>query len=44
MADYVPHARSANYVALNTLPYGKYHPLNGKDREQQFIEQTQPKK
>jgi hypothetical protein len=44
MADYVPHARRANYVALNTLPYGKYHPLHGKDREQQFIEQTPPQK
>jgi hypothetical protein len=43
MADYVPHARTANYTALSTLPYGKYHPLYGKDREQQFREQTQPK-
>jgi hypothetical protein len=44
MADYVPHARTANYMALNTLPYGKYHPLHGKDREQQFVEQTPLKK
>jgi hypothetical protein len=43
MADYVPHARTANYQALSTMPYGKYHPLYGKDREQQFIEQTRPK-
>jgi hypothetical protein len=43
MADYVPHARTANYMALSTLPYGKYHSLYGKDREQQFREQTQPK-
>ncbi|MFH1912581.1 MAG: GNA1162 family protein, partial [Pseudomonadota bacterium] len=42
MADYVPHARQANYMALSTLPYGKYHSLHGKDREQQFIEQTRP--
>ena len=42
MADYVPHARRANYMALSTLPYGKYHSLHGKDREQQFIEQTRP--
>lgn len=40
--DYVPHARQANYMALNTLPYGKYHSLYGKDREQKFIEQTRP--
>jgi hypothetical protein len=43
MADYVPHARTANYMALDTMPYGKYHDLHGKDREQQFIEQIQPK-
>ncbi|MBU2054921.1 MAG: DUF799 domain-containing protein [Proteobacteria bacterium] len=42
MADYVPHARTANYMALSTLPYGKYHSLYGKDREQKFIEQTRP--
>jgi len=43
MVDYVPHARTANYRALSTLPYGKYHPLYGNDRQQQFIEQTRPK-
>jgi len=43
MTDYVPHARTANYMALNTMPYGKYHPLHAKDREHQFIEQIQPK-
>ncbi|MBU4078572.1 DUF799 domain-containing protein [Patescibacteria group bacterium] len=43
MADYVPHARTANYRALSTMPYGKYHSLYGKDREHQFREQTQPK-
>lgn len=42
MADYVPHARTANYRAIRSLPYGKYHPLYGKDRGQQFREQTQP--
>ncbi|MHB8829725.1 MAG: GNA1162 family protein [Syntrophales bacterium] len=41
MADYVPHARTANYMALNTMPYGKYHALYGKDRQDQFIEQIQ---
>ena len=42
MVDYVPHARTANYMALNTMPFGKYHTLSGKDREHQFIEQMQP--
>ena len=44
MADYVPHARTANYSAINSLPYGKYHPMYGKDQGQQFIEQTHPQK
>ena len=40
MADYVPHARRANYMALQSLPYGKYHQLYGKDQAQQFREQV----
>jgi hypothetical protein len=44
MADYVPHARTANYMALDSMPYGKYHPLHGKDREHQFMDQIQPQK
>lgn len=40
MVDYVPHARRANYMALRSFPYGKYHTLYGKDREQKFREQT----
>jgi hypothetical protein len=40
IVDYVPHARTANYRALDSMPYGKYHDLHGKDREQQFIEQV----
>jgi len=43
MADYVPHARTANYRALQSLPYGKYHSLYGKDRAQQFVEQPPAK-
>jgi hypothetical protein len=39
MADYVIHARQANYMALISLPYGKYHHLYGKDQAQQFREQ-----
>ncbi len=42
MADYVPHARTANYVALNSLPYGKYHSLYKQDQAQKFIDQTEP--
>lgn len=44
MADYVPHARTANYMALDTMPFGKYHDLHGKDRGQQFIDQSKQKK
>lgn len=40
-ADYVPHARTANYRALQSLPFGKYHELSGKDKENQFPEQAQ---
>ena len=40
-SDYVPHARKANYMALGSMPYGKYHELSGKDKEQQFREQVQ---
>jgi hypothetical protein len=42
MADYVPHARTANYMALKTLPYGKYHGQYGKDRDETFIDQSPP--
>ena len=40
MADYVIHARRANYMALRSLPYGKYHSLYGKDQAQKFYEQN----
>jgi len=43
MADYVPHARRANYQALSSLPYGKYHSLYKKDQAQQFFDQPQRK-
>lgn len=39
-ADYVPYARQANYQALTTLPYGKYHSLYNTDQEFKFIDQT----
>ena len=40
MADYVPHAKTANYRALASLPYGKYHPQHMTDQSIQFIDQT----
>jgi hypothetical protein len=39
MADYVPYARQANYMALSSIPYGKYHENFNKDRDQKIIEQ-----
>lgn len=39
MADYVPHARVANYRALSSMPYGKYHGEYMKDRELKIIDQ-----
>ena len=40
IADYVPHARKANYIALTSIPYGKYHPQHQKDKQVQFVDQT----
>lgn len=40
MADYVPYARQANYRALSSMPYGKYHPHHNKDQQIQFVDQT----
>jgi len=40
MVDYVPHAKTANYRALSSLPYGKYHPQYMTDQSMQFIDQT----
>ncbi len=40
IADYVPYARQANYSALHSLPYGKYHPKYNKDQNMEFIDQT----
>lgn len=37
-SDYVIHARRANYMALSSLPYGKYHGMFDKDQLQQFQE------
>ncbi|BBO79724.1 lipoprotein [Desulfosarcina ovata subsp. sediminis] len=40
MADYVPYARQANYMALSSMPYGKYHPQHNQDQQTKFIDQT----
>lgn len=40
MADYVPYAQQANYRALYTMPYGKYHAQHNKDQHVQFVDQT----
>ena len=40
VADYVPYARQANYRALSSMPYGKYHQQHNKDQQVQFIDQT----
>lgn len=43
-ADYVQYARVANGMAVAALPYGRYHPLYGQDKEQMIIDQTPPDK
>ena len=43
IADYVPYARQANYRALHSLPYGKYHPQYNKDQNIEFMDQTPQK-
>ncbi|MBW2663591.1 MAG: DUF799 family lipoprotein [Deltaproteobacteria bacterium] len=35
-----PYARQANYRALSSMPYGKYHSEHNKDQQVQFIDQT----
>jgi len=44
VADYVPYAQQANYRALSTMPYGKYHPQHNKDQQVKFIDQTPKEK
>lgn len=43
MADYVPYAQQANYRALSSMPYGKYHVQHNKDQDVKFIDQTPEK-
>ena len=35
--DYVPVAKRANYMILNTIPCGKYHPNHDKDRDEKAV-------
>ena len=35
--DYVPIAKRANYMILNTVPCGRYHPNHDKDREEKPV-------
>ncbi len=44
LANYVPFARQANVRALQTLPYGKYHPQHMSDQSMQFPDQTPEEK
>lgn len=39
VVDYVPYARTANYKALSSMPYGKYHEKFNQDRDQQILDQ-----
>ncbi|MDD3474020.1 conserved exported hypothetical protein [uncultured Desulfatiglans sp.] len=40
VADYVPYAKQANYRALSTLPFGKYHPDHMTDQSMSFPDLT----
>ena len=40
MADYVPYARQANYRALSSMPFGKYHSQHNKDQNVKFVDQS----
>ncbi len=38
--DYIPIAYHVNSIAVATMPYGHYHPLNGQDSEAQVVLQS----
>lgn len=38
--DYVPAARRANFFALSTIPYGRYHPRHNRDQNDEVVDQT----
>lgn len=37
VADYIPLARQVNQLAINTLPFGKYHPKSGLDADAKVV-------
>ena len=43
VVDYVPHARTANYRAIASMPYGQYHPQHSLDQSQKIVDQTPTK-
>lgn len=40
IADYVPYAKQANYMALSAMPFGPYHPKYEQDTEQKIFIQA----
>jgi len=39
MADYVPYARQANYIAISSMPFGRYHPGHLQDQQAKIFDQ-----
>jgi hypothetical protein len=39
MADYVPYARQANYRAISSMPFGRYHLRYLQDQQQRILDQ-----
>ncbi len=37
VADYIPLAHQVNGIAINTMPYGKYHPKTGQDGDVKVV-------
>ncbi len=44
ITDYVPYAKKANFLALSSIPYGKYHPKFNQDQDDKIVDQTPEKK
>jgi hypothetical protein len=40
ITDYVPYARKVNFLALASMPYGKYHPKFNQDQSEKILDQT----
>jgi hypothetical protein len=40
LTDYVHYARRANFLALSSIPYGKYHPKFNQDQGNKIVDQT----